>query len=97
LGQVVSNDEAGRPNPDFDTDTLGRRFSTLGYANGSGFSEAGDERPEVRRSVAVPLADASHSGADVPVYATGPGASLVGGVIEQNVIYHVLAAALGFD
>ena len=37
------------------------------------------------------------SGEDVAVYATGPGSDLLGGVIEQNVIYHVMAVALGLE
>lgn len=41
----------------------------------------------------VPLGSETHAGEDVAVYATGPGSSLVNGVMEQNVIYHVMNKA----
>jgi alkaline phosphatase len=53
--------------------------------------------PGYLQETALPLPDAPHSGEDVPVYATGPGAQLLGGVIEQHVVYHVMATALGFE
>jgi alkaline phosphatase len=43
----------------------------------------------------VPLASETHGGEDVAVYADGPGAYLVHGVMEQNVIYHIMREALG--
>lgn len=42
-----------------------------------------------------PLPAETHGADDVVVYAQGPGAGLVGGVIEQNVVYYILEAALG--
>jgi len=41
----------------------------------------------------VPLGSETHSGEDVAVYATGPGSSLVNGVMEQNVIFHIMNKA----
>jgi alkaline phosphatase len=43
----------------------------------------------------VPLASETHGGEDVAVYADGPDAYLVHGVMEQNVIYHIMRQALG--
>jgi alkaline phosphatase len=43
----------------------------------------------------VPMSIETHAGEDVPIYARGPGADAVGGVVEQSVIYYVLEAALG--
>jgi alkaline phosphatase len=43
----------------------------------------------------VPLASETHGGEDVAVYADGPGAYLVHGVMEQNVIYHIMRQAMG--
>jgi alkaline phosphatase len=37
----------------------------------------------------------THGGEDVAVFAGGPGAHLIHGVIEQNVIFHVMLRALG--
>lgn len=42
----------------------------------------------------VPLSSETHAGEDVPVYASGPSAHLVRGVIEQNVIFHLMMASV---
>ncbi len=44
----------------------------------------------------VPLKSETHGGEDVAVYATGPGAFRVHGVMEQNVIYHIMRRAYGW-
>jgi alkaline phosphatase len=44
----------------------------------------------------VGLSSETHAGEDVALYARGPKAYLVGGTMEQNEIYHVIRAALGF-
>jgi len=44
----------------------------------------------------IPMGSESHAGDDVAVFAQGPQAYLVDGVIEQNMIYHVMAKALEF-
>ena len=41
----------------------------------------------------VPLTSETHGGEDVGVYAQGPGASLVTGTLEQNVLFHVMEFA----
>ena len=38
----------------------------------------------------VPLSMETHSGEDVAVYATGPGAHLATGTLEQSVIFHIM-------
>jgi alkaline phosphatase len=38
----------------------------------------------------VPLTSETHSGEDVGIYAKGPGAFLLNGTNEQNMIYHVI-------
>jgi len=43
----------------------------------------------------VPLKSSTHGGEDVAMYADGPGAYLLHGVIEQNVIYHIMRKAMG--
>ena len=45
----------------------------------------------------IPLGSESHAGDDVAILAQGPWAHLFHGVVEQNVIYHVLAKAIGLD
>lgn len=52
--------------------------------------------PSYLQESAVPLNAETHSGEDVPVYATGPGAQLFRGVREQNYLYHAMVEALGW-
>lgn len=42
------------------------------------------------QETAVPLGAETHAGEDVAIYATGPGAHLFQGTLEQNVIFHVM-------
>ncbi|GMT48218.1 MAG: hypothetical protein IEMM0007_1784 [bacterium] len=50
--------------------------------------------PDYRQEATIPKHSETHAGEDVATYAGGPGASLLHGVQEQNVIYHVIAEAL---
>jgi alkaline phosphatase len=43
------------------------------------------------QEAAVPLASETHAAEDVGIYAQGPGAHAFQGVVEQNVIFHVMA------
>lgn len=49
--------------------------------------------PEYLQEAMLPLGSETHGGEDVGVYARGPGAEAVRGVMEQNVIFHVLGLA----
>lgn len=51
--------------------------------------------PDYLQESTVPMESETHGGEDVAIYARGPQAHLVRGVMEQNVIYHVMAEALG--
>lgn len=51
--------------------------------------------PNYMQEATVPMGAETHAGEDVAIYADGPGAYLVRGTLEQNVIYHVMADALG--
>ncbi|WP_428409366.1 alkaline phosphatase [Hyphococcus sp.] len=86
----------------------GKPYTTLGYANGPGavFKKGVDllERPigteeEVKgvnyqQPSLVPLGSETHGGQDVTIYASGPGAYLFSGTVEQNYIFHVMMDAL---
>ncbi|MEQ1530764.1 MAG: alkaline phosphatase [Methylococcales bacterium] len=52
--------------------------------------------PNYMQEATVPMGSETHAGEDVAIYADGPGAYLVRGTLEQNVIYHVMAEALGW-
>jgi alkaline phosphatase len=89
----------------------GRPYTTLGYANGPGSIFAGvtgaTERPApdaegvlqpgYRQQALTPLSSETHGGEDVAIYAWGPGAAAYTGTLEQNVIFHNAARALGWD
>jgi alkaline phosphatase len=125
LGKVT---EAGRPSKEYGKDALGLPYTTLGYANGPGYtgqsaSQAeGSKRhfhpgagfrgivrgrpdltdvdttvPDYLQETTVPIAMETHGGEDVAIYARGPQAHLIRGVLEQHVIYHVMAEALGLN
>ncbi len=44
---------------------------------------------------AIPMASETHAGEDVALLASGPGANLVSGVMEENEIFHVIGQSLG--
>ncbi len=51
--------------------------------------------PDFRQPALVPMYSETHGGEDVAALASGPGANLVTGVIEQNELFHVMGRALG--
>jgi alkaline phosphatase len=51
--------------------------------------------PNYMQEATIPMSAETHAGEDVSIYASGPGSYLVRGTLEQNVIYHVMADALG--
>ena len=42
----------------------------------------------------IPLSSETHSGEDISLHAQGPGSQLVQGVVEQNMVFHVMEQAL---
>lgn len=51
--------------------------------------------PGFHQEALVPLSSETHAGEDISVHATGPGAQLAHGVIEQNMIFHIINHAVG--
>ncbi|MFQ5463531.1 MAG: alkaline phosphatase [Phycisphaerae bacterium] len=106
LGKVVLNDPSGAPRPTPALDLTGYPYTTLSYGDGPGFpknpqarnlTEVDTEDPDYVQTAAVPLLYDTHGGEDVPLYARGPHAYLFHGVMEQNVIFHVMTEALGLE
>jgi alkaline phosphatase len=106
LGKVIDNDSAGNPNTTFDLMDDGKPYTTLGYQNGPGGTWVGGPRPDLSdidtqndknflQQAAMPRVsrEETHGGEDVAVYARGPGAERIHGVIEQNVIFDAIDAA----
>ena len=42
----------------------------------------------------IPLGSETHAGEDISLHASGPGSQLVQGVVEQNVVFHLINQAL---
>lgn len=104
LGKAVYNDSAGRPESGPKLMGDQKPFTTLGYYTGPGAAWVGGQRPDLSNTDtagdrgyvqqgAIPAKDDTHGGEDVPVYARGPGAEHVRGVIEQNRIFDIIDRA----
>jgi alkaline phosphatase len=87
-----------------DTTAGGKPFTTLGYRTGNIANNKGKKHltetevlsPDYRQQAFVSAESANHTGEDVALFAIGPNSHLVGGVIEQNTIYHLITYALGW-
>ena len=105
MGKVVENDHNGiaRNQPAIAED--GSPYTTLGYYNGAGdvgkprgdLSHVDTTAKDYRQQVAVPTIYERHGGEDVAIYARGPGAYLLKGVVEQNYIFHVMYHAFRLE
>ncbi len=88
----------------------GKPYTTLSYAGGSSACRAVDGKVDCTREdlsnvdttdknfiqpSLVPMYSEAHGGEDVAIFATGPGAELVSGVMEQNEIFQVMGRASG--
>ena len=116
LGKVVG---IGQDEPALAADGL--PYTTLGYANGLGFRDLGDEtdgdegynypidtgRMDIstvdteesgyHQEALIPLGSETHSGEDVGVYGDGRDSYLVGGTMEQNVLFHIMNHAANLE
>jgi alkaline phosphatase len=101
LGLVREVGAGGLIEEKYKTDRNNLPFTTLGYANGKGYvgerKLLGQETvldPNYKQEAAIPLADETHGGEDVAIFATGAGSYLVQGVMEENWIFYVMKEAL---
>jgi alkaline phosphatase len=85
----------------FALDDRGQPMTTLSYANGP-FLARGLSRllpptdPNYLANKTYGTGSESHGGEDVALFAEGPRADLVRGVMEQNLIFHIMGEALGW-
>lgn len=85
----------------------GKPYTTLGYMNGPGarldepradLTDVDTTDIDFLQQALVPLGESeTHAGDDVVIMAQGPWAHLFHGVVEQNLIYHVMDHATGMS
>ena len=102
LGLTRDVNAQGNPADAASVDENKKPYTTLGYANGPGYKK--DERPELKQEdvtdsnykqeATVPMANETHGGEDVAIFATGAGSNIVRGSMEQNWIFFVMAEAM---
>ncbi|WP_299004371.1 alkaline phosphatase [uncultured Shewanella sp.] len=79
----------------------GKPYTTLGYANGPGavsgerdnLSLLDTQDIDFMQQALVKKGGETHAGEDVSIHAIGAGAHLVQGVMEQNVVFHIINQA----
>ena len=82
------------------TDEDGLPYTTLGYYNGPNvrsdevLTDDHVHDPDYQQQTAIPLGSETHSGEDVPLYATGPGAESFRGVMDQDEVGRAIIAAV---
>ena len=84
----------------------GKPYTTLGYHNGPG-AKVDEPRADLTdvdttdvdflQQALIPMGSETHAGDDVAIFAQGPWAHLFHGTMDQSVIYHVMAKAIGFN
>jgi alkaline phosphatase len=93
---------------DSSSDSNGKRFTNLVYANGPGYAiSSTGTRPTLTAAMtnantykfeaAVPLSSETHGCEEVAIYATGPQGHLVSSIVEQSTVAHLMlySACLG--
>lgn len=85
----------------------GKTYTTLMFATGPGGPLGNDTRADpakedlddvdYRQQAVVNLGSAAHAGEDVGIFADGPQAYLLRGVVEESYIFQVMRHAFGFD
>jgi len=53
--------------------------------------------PGFHQEALIPTSSETHAGEDITLHATGPGAHKAQGVVEQNVVFHLIKEALELD
>ena len=83
----------GYYNQPSDPDNPYARFNNIGQSTRQTTLEDNPEAEHYHQEAGVPLATETHAGDDVAVYAQGPWAHLLNGVVEQHYIFHVMKYA----
>lgn len=101
LGKVIGLNRDGTRQTDWSRDRNGLPYTSLLYGTGPGhrspradLTNVDTAHPDYQFESSIPTGSEFHGMEDVPVYAGGPGAHRFRGVLEQNVIFHLILAAL---
>lgn len=105
LGLVRGNDDKGEAEDQVALASDDAPYTTLGYANGPGaisgprpqLTDQDVAAPDYRQQATVPTRGETHAGEDVAIYAKGPRAFVVSGVVEQSFIHDAVRYALDLD
>jgi len=65
-------------------------YKATAHAGRASLNGVDTTQPGFFQEALVPLESETHSGEDVPIYATGPGAHLITGSNEQTIIFHAI-------
>ncbi|TDG14681.1 alkaline phosphatase [Seongchinamella unica] len=102
LGKVRANNKYGKAQDVYEKALDDKAYTTLGYHYGPGATlekhrtdvhNTDTSAKNFKQPSLVPLREGMHAGEDVAVYARGPSAHLIRGVVEQNYLYHVMVHA----
>lgn len=109
LGLVEGLTSEGLPSGELLLAADEKPYTSIGFANGPGAATiiGQTERPtltqeevldpEFLQQALIPMSSETHGGTDIVTYATGPQAHLMGGVIEQSYLFHVMQHALNLQ
>ncbi len=104
LGLVRSIDrETGKPSKEPSKAADGLPYTTLGYHNGSNVRSDEPQTDTIvldkdyKQQSAIRRASETHAGEDVALFAKGPGADKVKGVIDQAEIFDIMVDAVGLE
>ena len=77
-------------------DEEGGWYKKIGQTDGARtkLTEKETTHPDYLQEATIPMMMETHAGEDVAIYAGGPRAALFRGVLEQHMIYHIIADAL---
>ena len=69
------------------------RYASAPDAGRKDLDAVDTEAPGYHQETLIPLGSETHAGEDISLHATGAGAYMVQGNVEQNALFHLMTAA----